>query len=117
MAFFALSTLNIALISVGILFVLGVLIVVALKIFHQNKEEQQVALAEKGMELAVGEIYTVGKNIAEGRYSFAAADPSQNELHLTLNDEEKTLQKGDVLVLAEDDVLCVQAALVATIHQ
>ena len=117
MAFFALSTLNVALIVVGILFVAVVLVIVALKIFHQNKEEQQVALAEKGMELAAGEKYTVGKNIAQGKYSFVSADFSQMELRLTLNGEEKTLQNGDELTLAEDDVLCAQATVVATIRQ
>ena len=115
MAFFVLPSWNIALIVIGIVFVVGVLVIVALKIFHQNKEDQQVEQAKNGMKLALGTTYTVGKNIAEGKYSFASSDATQNELSLTLNGEEKALTSGDVLTLAEDDVLCPRVDVVATI--
>lgn len=117
MAFFVLSLWNIALIVVGILFAVGVLVIVALKIFRQNREDKQVALAQNGIKLTKGQKYIVGKNIAEGNYSFACVDHSQKELCLTLNGEEKTLQNCDVITLAEGDVLCLQAAVVATIFR
>lgn len=115
MAFFALSPLNIALIVVGSVLVVGVLVIVALKIFHQNKEEQQVELAKNGMGLVPGETYTVGKNIAEGKYVFDNADSTQKDLRLTLNGEDKILKNGETLTLAEEDVLCPQVNVVATI--
>ena len=114
MAFFALKTISIVSIVIGIVLVVGVLVIVALKIFHQNKEEKQVELAKHGVEFVPGETYVVGKNVAEGKYSFTGA-AAQTELRLTLNGEEKTLQSGDVLVLKEDDRLSPQVAVVATI--
>ena len=115
MAFFALSITSMAFLIIGVAMVVGVIVIVALKIFRQNKEDQQVEQAKNGMQLALGETYTVGKNIAEGKYSFRSADPAQRELRLTLNGEEKTLMSGDTLTLAEDDVLCPQISVVATI--
>ena len=115
MAFFALSNLSLAFIIIGSVFVAGVIVIVALKIFHQNKEEKQVELAKHGMELSPSVTYTVGNNIAEGKYSFATVDATQSEFRLTLNGEEKTLHNGDTLTLAEEDVLRPQVAVVATI--
>lgn len=117
MAFFTISTMNIVFISIGIALVVGVLVIVALKIFHQNKHEQQVELAKNGITLEAGKTYTAGNDIAEGTYVLQASDAEQNQCRLTLNGEEKSLQNGETVTLSEDDVLCPLIAVVATIRQ
>ena len=115
MAFFALSTISIVSIVIGGALVCGVLVVVSLKMFRQNREEQQVKLAERGMQLSAGKTYVVGKNIAIGKYSFAVNDASHEKLCLLLNGQEKRLTSGEILTLTEEDVICPQISVVATI--